>query len=64
MIWPRMPGTPAGPTAEGYLAKVLIIDEMGCLPLDDTGPTIFFQFVSTRYEWGRIILASNTRYDD
>jgi IstB-like ATP binding protein len=29
-----------------YLApKVLIIDEMGCLPLDDMGATIFFQLV-------------------
>ena len=34
-----------------YLApKVLIIDEMGYLPLDDLGATIFFQLVSARYE--------------
>ena len=31
-----------------YLApKVLIIDEMGYLPLDDLGATIFFQLVSS-----------------
>ncbi len=36
-----------------YLApKVLIIDEMGYLPLDDLGATIFFQLVSARYERG------------
>ena len=34
-----------------YLApKVLIIDEMGFLPLDEMGATIFFQLVTARYE--------------
>jgi len=43
-----------------YLApKWLVIDEMGYLPLDDLGATIFFQLVSARYERGRIILTSN-----
>jgi DNA replication protein DnaC len=48
-----------------YLApKVLIIDEMGYLPLDDIGATIFFQLVSARYERGSIILTSNKSYGD
>jgi DNA replication protein DnaC len=48
-----------------YLApKVLIIDEMGYLPLDDLGATIFFQLVSARYERGSIILTSNKSYAD
>jgi DNA replication protein DnaC len=48
-----------------YLApKVLIIDEMGYLPLDDLGATIFFQLVSARYERGCIILTSNKSYGD
>ena len=48
-----------------YLApKVLIIDEMGYLPLDDLGATIFFQLVSARYEQGSIILTSNKSYGD
>ena len=48
-----------------YLApKVLIIDEMGYLPLDDMGATIFFQLVSARYERGSIILTSNKSYGD
>jgi DNA replication protein DnaC len=48
-----------------YLApKVLVIDEMGYLPLDDMGATIFFQLVSARYERGSIILTSHKSYGD
>jgi DNA replication protein DnaC len=48
-----------------YLApKVLVIDEMGYLPLDDMGATIFFQLVSARYERGSIVLTSNKSYSD
>ena len=48
-----------------YLApKVLIIDEMGYLPLDDLGATIFFQLVSALYERGSIILTSNKSYGE
>jgi DNA replication protein DnaC len=48
-----------------YLApKVLVIDEMGYLPLDDLGATIFFQLVSARYERGSIVLTSNKSYGD
>jgi len=48
-----------------YLApKVLLIDEVGYLPLDDLGTTIFFQLVSARYEQSSIILTSNKSYGD
>jgi len=48
-----------------YLApKVLVVDEMGYLPLDELGATIFFQLVSARYERGSIILTSNKSYGD
>ena len=48
-----------------YLApKVLVIDEVGYLPLDDLGTTIFFQLVSARYERSSIILTSNKSYGD
>jgi DNA replication protein DnaC len=48
-----------------YLApKLLVIDEMGYLPLDEMGATIFFQLVSARYERGSIILTSNKSYGD
>lgn len=48
-----------------YLApKVLVIDEMGYLPMDELGATIFFQLVSARYEHGSIVLTSNKSYGD
>lgn len=48
-----------------YIApKLLVIDEMGYLPLDDLGATIFFQLVSARYERGSIIVTSNKSYGD
>jgi DNA replication protein DnaC len=48
-----------------YLApKVLIIDDMGYLPLDDLGATFFLQLVSARYERGSIIVTSTKSYGD
>ena len=48
-----------------YLApKILVIDEMGYLPLDEMGATIFFQLVSARYERGSIILTFNKSYGE
>ncbi len=48
-----------------YLApKLLVVDEMGYLPLDEVGATIFFQLVSARYERGSIILTSNKSYGE
>lgn len=44
--------------------KVLVIDEMGYLPLDELGATIFLQLVSARYERGSIILTSNKSYGE
>lgn len=44
--------------------KVLVIDEVGYLPLDALGATIFFQLISARYERGSIILTSNKSYTD
>lgn len=44
--------------------RVLVIDEVGYLPLDSMGATIFFQLVSARYERGSIILTSNKSYAD
>lgn len=41
--------------------KLLIIDEMGYLPLDEMGA---FPLVSARYERGSIILTSNKSYGD
>jgi len=44
--------------------KVLVVDEVGYLPLDEVGATLFFQLVSTRYERGSIVLTSNKSYGD
>lgn len=44
--------------------KLLIIDEMGYLPLDQQASHFFFQVVSRRYEKGAIILTSNKSYGD
>ena len=44
--------------------KVLVIDEVGYLPLDEVGATIFFQVVSARYERGSILVTSNKSYGD
>jgi DNA replication protein DnaC len=44
--------------------KVLVIDEVGYLPLDPVGATVLFQLISARYERGSIILTSNKSYTD
>jgi DNA replication protein DnaC len=44
--------------------KLLIIDEIGYLPLEKRDATCLFQLVSRRYERGSIILTSNKSYGD
>ena len=44
--------------------KVLVIDEMGYLPLDAVGATLFFQLIGARYERGSVILTSNKSYGE
>lgn len=44
--------------------KLLIIDEIGYLPLNREGSSLFFQVVCRRYERGSIILTSNKSYAD
>ncbi len=39
--------------------KLLIIDELGCLPFEPNAAHLFLQFVSRRYERGAILLTSN-----
>jgi DNA replication protein DnaC len=43
---------------------VLIIDELGYLPLNRNDANLFFQLVSIRYENGSIILTGNKSYID
>lgn len=44
--------------------KLLVIDEIGYLPLDSLGSNLFFQLISTRYEKGSIILTSNKGFGE
>src|SRR5512138_2553376 len=39
--------------------RLLIIDEIGYLPIDRTGANLVFQLISRRYEPGPLILTSN-----
>jgi DNA replication protein DnaC len=39
--------------------KLLIVDEIGYLPVDRLGANLFFQLVSRRYERGSILVTSN-----
>jgi len=44
--------------------KLLILDEIGYLPLDTREANFLFQLISGRYERGSIILTSNKSYGD
>lgn len=44
--------------------RVLIIDELGYLPLDKKGSDLLFQIIDKRYEKGSIILTSNLAFKD
>jgi DNA replication protein DnaC len=52
------------PVQKSPYIKVLVIDEIDYLLLDNIGGTIFFQLVSARYERANIILTSNKSYGD
>lgn len=39
--------------------RLLIIDEIGYLPIDQQGANLFFQLISRRYEKGPMVLTSN-----
>jgi DNA replication protein DnaC len=46
-----------------YLAPtVLVLDELGYLPLDKTGADLLFQTISQRYERGSLIITTNKAY--
>lgn len=42
--------------------RLLIIDEIGYLPIDGQGANLFFQLISRRYERGPMILTSNQSF--
>ena len=44
--------------------KLLIIDELGYVPLSPTGAELLFEVFSQRYERGSIIVTSNLPFED
>ncbi|MBM7558974.1 DNA replication protein DnaC [Marinitoga litoralis] len=44
--------------------KVLIIDEIGYLPIDTDASNIFFQLISKRYEKHSTIITTNTPFSE
>jgi len=46
------------------LPKVIVIDELGYLPIDQQGANLLFQVISRRYETGSIILTGNRAFKD
>ncbi len=48
------------PALSRYLKPaVLVLDELGYLPIDKTGADLLFQIISQRYERGSIVITSN-----
>jgi len=43
---------------------LLILDELGYLPIDKVGADLLFQVISLRYEQGAMILTSNRAFKD
>jgi DNA replication protein DnaC len=44
--------------------RLLILDEIGYLPIDKTGADLLFQVISLRYEQGAMIITSNRAFKD
>ena len=44
--------------------KLLIIDELGFVPLSKTGAELLFEVFSQRYEQGSVIITSNLPFDE
>jgi DNA replication protein DnaC len=44
--------------------SVLILDELGYLPIDKSGADLLFQIISQRYEQGSVIITTNRAFKD
>jgi DNA replication protein DnaC len=44
--------------------ELLILDELGYLPIDKTGADLLFQVISLRYEQGALVITSNRAFKD
>ena len=54
----------AAPAASAAAYKLLIVDELGYVPLSTTGAELLFEVFSQRYERGSIIVTSNLPFDE
>jgi len=43
---------------------LLILDELGFLPIDKAGADLLFQVISLRYEQGALVITSNRAFKD
>ena len=46
------------------LPKLLVVDELGYLPIDKLGANLLFQIISKRYETGSILLTGNRAFKE
>jgi DNA replication protein DnaC len=44
--------------------SLLILDELGFLPIDKAGADLLFQVISLRYEQGALVITSNRAFKD
>ena len=44
--------------------SLLLLDELGYLPIDKRGADLLFQVVAARYEFGSIVLTTNRAFKD
>jgi DNA replication protein DnaC len=45
-------------------ADLVIVDEVGYVPLNKTGAELFFQYFASRHERGSTIITSNLEFQD
>ncbi len=53
-----------GPTQRQHLAWLLIIDELGFVPLSTTGAELLFEVFSQCYDRGSILVTTNLPFDE
>ena len=44
------------------IPRLLVVDELGYLPMDKRGADLIFQVISARYERGTTVITTNTVY--
>ena len=47
-----------------FRLKLLIIDELGFVPLSRTGSELLFEIISQRYERGSVLVTTNLPFDE